>query len=99
MTFVRAVAQPLVISDAELLEQVLNDANTTVTVLVASEDRIVPRKPLLRFLEPYRNSKQLRIVEMEGLGHDPLEEDANRLIDVVEDALEKDKEQILGSKN
>ena len=95
MTFVRAMAQPLAISDADLLGRVLApEVNATVTIVIASEDRVIRSNNIRNFLEPFQD--QLSVVEMEGLGHDPFEEDAEAFVQVMEEVLEKEKSRILG---
>ena len=77
--------QTTAFTDQELLEQVL-DSNTTITVIVGGKDPVVSPKTAQKFLEPYRD--RIRIVEMEGMGHDPFEEDVDGFVNVVERILE-----------
>ena len=95
LTFTRAMAQKPALSDAQLIEQVLQeDTNATITVILGSNDRVVSTKQVKKFFDPHCH--KIRLVEMEGLGHDPFEEDAEGFVRVVEQILEEEKSQILG---
>lgn len=90
-----AMTQPTSISDNQLLEEVLKEeTNATVTIILSSRDKVVQSKRIRSFLQSYR--KQVRIVEMEGTGHDPFEEDVAGFLETLEQVLEKDKGIILG---
>ena len=95
LTFTRAMAQPKPISDSQLVEQTLKAANCTVSVIIASQDKVIQSESIRKFLEPFAD--KLEITEMEGLGHDPFEEDPESFLNVVEKVCENGKEKILGA--
>lgn len=96
LTFTRAMAQPPPMTDNQLLKQVVTpEANAIVTVIVSRTDKVIPSKRMQKFLSPFEG--KLQIVEMADVGHDPFEEDVEGFVSVVEELLEKNQEQILGS--
>ena len=80
LNFVRAQTLPRQLTDEELVQQVLSLPNTTLDVVVGSSDRVVPSKKVRKFFESFSS---VRIVEMEGLGHDPFEEDVEGFVNVA----------------
>lgn len=70
-------------SDQELLQQVL-DRGIQVDVVVGAKDIVVRPSTIRKFLEPFPT---VRIIEMEGLGHDSFEEDVDGFMSVVENLL------------
>jgi pimeloyl-ACP methyl ester carboxylesterase len=87
LRFARAQSEASDLSDAELLQRVLNLPNTTVHVIAGSKDRIVPPTTLRKFFAPF---PQIHITEMPGLGHDPFEEDVESFVKNVENLLHED---------
>ena len=67
------------------MEKVLQ-SNATIKVIVGGRDRVVPAQQVKAFLQPYQD--RIEIVEMEGLGHDPFEEDVDGFLEVLEQLLE-----------
>ena len=95
LTFTRAMSQTPAMSDAELVESVLQkETNATISVILGSNDRVVSSKQVKKFFGPH--SDEIRLVEMEGLGHDPFEEDPESFVRLVERLLEEEKTQIFG---
>ena len=72
-------------NDRELFQQVLNLPNTTVSVIVGSNDRVVPVSRIRAFVEGI--SSFVPVVELDGLGHDPFEEDVERFVSAVDHLL------------
>lgn len=94
--FSRAQALPPQISDQQAMAELLQgDNNATITIILGSKDKVIQRHRVMKFLEPFK--EKVRVYEMDGLGHDPFEEDPDRFVRVVEEALEADKDQIFGS--
>jgi pimeloyl-ACP methyl ester carboxylesterase len=87
LRFARAQSEGSDISDAELLQNVLNLPNTTVHVITGSKDQIVPSAQLRKFLARF---PQIQITEMPGIGHDPFEEDVESFVKNVENLLVED---------
>lgn len=81
LKFSQAMLQPTHFTDRELIEQVLN-SNATIKVIVGGSDRIVSANHVKSFFGPYRD--RIEVVEMEGLGHDPFEEDIDGFLSVLE---------------
>jgi pimeloyl-ACP methyl ester carboxylesterase len=82
-------------TDRELVEEVLQSSNNAVvTVILGTKDKVVCSQAVQTFLAPYKD--RVRIVKMEGLGHDPFEEDVAGFVELVEQLLHEDKEKILG---
>lgn len=74
------------LSDQELLQKVLERPNVlSVDVIVSTKDLIVRTNQVRDFLRAFPS---VRIIEMEGLGHDPFEEDVDSFVDVVEKLLD-----------
>ena len=73
-------------TDKELLERVLQLPNTTLSVILASEDRVVPPNKTRKFLKQFPS---VHIETLDGLGHDPFEEDAPVFVATVEHILQK----------
>jgi pimeloyl-ACP methyl ester carboxylesterase len=87
--FAQAMAQPCPpthLTDSELLQEVLKLENTTVAVIYGSNDRVVSPKIVNNFFQSF---PQVPLLELDGLGHDPFEEDTERFVRVVEELLEK----------
>jgi pimeloyl-ACP methyl ester carboxylesterase len=78
------MSKPTSFTDRELVEKVLQ-SNATIKVIVGGRDRVVPAKQVRAFLQPYQD--KVEIVEMEGLGHDPFEEDVEGFLGVLEKML------------
>ncbi|GKY91417.1 hypothetical protein MPSEU_000114000 [Mayamaea pseudoterrestris] len=76
------------ITDKELVKRVLQLPNTTFSVIVSSKDRVVPPKSIRDFFEEFPS---VAIEEMEGLGHDPFEEDVPTFVDTVERIIRKQR--------
>jgi pimeloyl-ACP methyl ester carboxylesterase len=70
--------------DGALLERVLNRPNTRVAVVLGGKDRVVPMSRILSF---FRNYPTVDCAVMEGLGHDPFEENVNAFVSLVEEIL------------
>jgi pimeloyl-ACP methyl ester carboxylesterase len=69
-------------SDEELLQQVLDMPNVSgVDVIVGTKDRVVPLRQVQKFLKDFSS---VRVTELEGLGHDPFEEDVEGFVQTVE---------------
>lgn len=81
LRFTRAMSG---VSDGDLVERVVNRPNTRIVVVVGEKDVVVPRK---RIEKVFADFEDVRIVEVEGCGHDPFEEKVDEFIDVVEKAL------------
>jgi pimeloyl-ACP methyl ester carboxylesterase len=87
LRFARAQSEASDMSDAELLQRVLNLPNTQIHCIAGSKDRIVPPTQLRKFFAPF---PQIQITEMPGLGHDPFEEDVESFVQNVENLLHED---------
>jgi len=85
-------------SDSELFQQVLDPStNAVVTIILGTKDRVVPPRQVRKFLSEQTYPRvQVRVVEMEGLGHDPFEEDVEDFLTVLEEVLEDDGNKIFG---
>jgi pimeloyl-ACP methyl ester carboxylesterase len=68
-------------TDKELLTRVIEQPNTTVDVILSSKDRIVPAQRIHKFLKEFPTVK---VVDLDGLGHDPFEEDLPVFLDAVD---------------
>ena len=64
------------LDDGELLQQVANLPNTKVVIIYGSKDRIVPFEGSVAE-QVKKEFPTVHIVRMEGLGHDPFEEDVD----------------------
>ena len=83
--FAQAMSMPTSNTDRELLESAL-ESNARITVIVGTSDMVVSSRMLKKFLKPYLD--RIRIVEMEGLGHDPFEEDVEGFVQLVKGLLD-----------
>jgi pimeloyl-ACP methyl ester carboxylesterase len=76
-------------TDQELLRAVLGLPNVrSVDVIVGSKDRVMPIQQVRRF---FLDFPKIKIVEMERLGHDPFEEDAEFFVETVQSMLRETK--------
>lgn len=86
MHFTRAqLSQGDGLSDQELLETVLAIPNVQVHVILGAEDSVVPPAAIRKFFQPYLD--RVEIVELEGLGHDPFEEDVDTFVSAVKNLI------------
>lgn len=87
LDFARAQGLPVLESDQELLDQVLQDPNTQVSVMLGSNDRVVRPEHVHKFFQKY---PAVKVKVLPGLGHDPFEEDVHGFVDEVEKLLQWD---------
>ena len=87
LKFCTAMLRQTHFTDRELVEQVLN-SGATIKVIVGGKDRVVSARHVKRFFQPYGD--RIQIEEMEGLGHDPFEEDTEGFLSVLEHMLPAD---------
>jgi pimeloyl-ACP methyl ester carboxylesterase len=72
--------------DVELLRQVSDLADTTVVIVYGTKDNVVKiDDAVLQKLK--RNHPTIKILRMEGLGHDPFEEDKETFLSELEKVL------------
>lgn len=88
LTFSRAQSLPRDLTDMELLEHVLQLPNTTVNVIISSKDKIVPPTTTREILKAFPSVK---VVELDGLGHDPFEEREITFVECVKNVLDNEK--------
>jgi len=86
LSFSRAQSLPTDLTDRELVENVLKLSNTSVSVIVGTKDIVVPTETVFRFLKDFPT---VRIVELDGLGHDPFEEDTESFVQAVKEVTEE----------
>jgi pimeloyl-ACP methyl ester carboxylesterase len=73
-------------SDQQLVDAVVNLPNlSSIHVMVGSKDRIVSPQNLEQF---FRNYSSIQIQVMDGLGHDPFEENAGLFVEMVQSLLQ-----------
>ena len=77
--------QPTGVTDDDLISQVLELPNTTIDVIVAAHDVVVPPRYVRSYLAPFQD--KIGIVQLNNLGHDPHEEDVNLFVDTVSSLL------------
>lgn len=76
------------LNDGELLQQVVNLPNTKVVIIYGSKDRIVRFEGAVA--EKVKKAfPTVHIVRMEGLGHDPFEEDVDGFLREIKAVMEK----------
>ncbi len=76
------------LNDGELLQQVVNLPNTKVVIIYGSKDRIVRFEGSVA--EKVKKAfPTVHIVRMEGLGHDPFEEDVDGFLREMKAVMEK----------
>jgi pimeloyl-ACP methyl ester carboxylesterase len=86
LRFTRAQLLPTDFTDSALLQQVLELPNVlSVDVIVGSKDKIMRPAQLREFLKAF---PRVRFKEMEGLGHDPFEEDVEGFLRTLENLLD-----------
>ncbi|CAB9507717.1 expressed unknown protein [Seminavis robusta] len=84
---------PTTPTDQELVEQVVSLSNTVVTVVCGPHDKLVSGPFVRKFFAPHGDD--IRIVEMEGLAHNPMEEDVGRFVGLLEQLWEEDKGRLI----
>lgn len=81
----QASGQTLNSSDEDLLQAVLGLPNIcSVDVILGSNDRIVKQGIIREFFRPF---PQVTLTEMEGLGHNPFEEDCEGFMEILQRVL------------
>lgn len=86
ISFARAIQSS---DDADLLRQVANLPNTTVVVVYGSKDNVVRvNKNVLDLLK--NDFPMVNVLRMEGLGHDPFEEDKDMFLSEFDKILQTD---------
>lgn len=73
--------------DVQLLKEVANLKDTKVVIVYGSKDNVVRIEGSVseRLKEEYPS---ITLVRMEGMGHDPFEEDVDGFLKALENALE-----------
>ena len=69
--------------DELLLQQVLNLPNTTVAIVIGTKDKVIPPRVTTDFLSAFQD-QNIKVVPMEGLGHNTFEEDTEAFMGVVD---------------
>jgi pimeloyl-ACP methyl ester carboxylesterase len=70
------------VDERSLFQQVLNRPKTRLVVLRGNQDRVVTKSMLDTFLVPF---PAVQVIELDGLGHDPFEEDVERFISTLDE--------------
>jgi pimeloyl-ACP methyl ester carboxylesterase len=73
--------------DTVLLRRVLELPNCRVFVIQGSNDRVVPASRTRKFLKEFQD--RVPIMELEGLGHDPFEENTESFCRAVDEILKQ----------
>ena len=69
--------------DAQLLKEAVNLPNTTVLVVYGTKDNVVPvNEKVLNLLKS--DYPAVKVLRMEGLGHDPFEEGKEAFVSELE---------------
>ena len=68
------------VTDAQLMEQVLELPNTRVVVIRGEKDQVVPRQFVKNFFDMFPD---VPVYELKGQGHDPFEENVDEFVDTV----------------
>lgn len=74
--------------DRLLFRQVLDLPNTTVAIVLGSEDKVIPIEMTRKFLSDFQDD-DLNVIQLEGLGHNPFEEDVETFMHAVENIINK----------
>lgn len=69
--------------DARLLQQVLDLSNTTVAVVIGTEDKVIPPRVTTDFLSTFQD-RNIQVIPLKGLGHNTFEEDVEAFMRIVE---------------
>ena len=69
------------VDERGLFQHVLNRPNTRLVVMRGNKDGVVTKAMLDTFLVPFPG---VQVIELDGLGHDPFEEDAELFISTLE---------------
>lgn len=76
--------------DKALFQQVLDLPNTTVAIVIGAEDKVIPPHITLSFLSDFKD-QDLKVIQLENLGHNTFEEDVETFINAVEAILKEKK--------
>ena len=68
--------------DSDLFRAVVNRKNCRILVIRGTRDRVISSETLGKFFSEFQD--KVSIVELDGLGHDPFEEDVETFVDTVE---------------
>ena len=70
--------------DVKLLSDVISLPNTSVYIIHGSRDKVVPLKNSMAFVDLY---PQVKLKVLDGVGHNPFEEDVEGFILAVDDLM------------
>ena len=74
------------VREGDLLDQVARRPNTRIAVILGSRDKVIRRKTVEKVFSKFPN---VPILEIEGCGHDPFEENVDGFLDALEYAVSK----------
>ena len=86
LEFGRAVCFPR--DDAGTLRKVVERRNTRVVVMRGTKDRVIANSTMRAFLGQYGD--RISFIDLEGVGHDPFEEDTDQFISKLEQWMSED---------
>jgi len=69
--------------ELKLLQDVLKQPNTRVTIIHGSSDPIVPFSMSRKIVEELLPEEKINLISMPGMGHDPFEEGMEEFIEIV----------------
>ena len=72
--------------DVKLLNDVLSASNTSVYIIHGTKDKVISIKNSKAFVELF---PQIQLVTLDGIGHNPFEEDVEGFVRVVHNLIDK----------
>lgn len=81
LRFARAMKS---VSDEDLVRRVATRPNTRIVVILGSRDKVIPRKTVDKVFSEF---PEIPILEVDGCGHDPFEENVDVFVDLIEEVL------------
>jgi pimeloyl-ACP methyl ester carboxylesterase len=74
------------VTEGDLVRRVACRPNTRIVVILGSRDKVIPRKMVDKVFSEF---PEIPILEIDGCGHDPFEENVDAFIDLIEEVLAK----------
>ncbi|KAG7353482.1 serine aminopeptidase, S33 [Nitzschia inconspicua] len=74
-------------NDNTLMQRVLELPNTKVAIILGSRDRVVTSNQVRRFMKVADPNGKVKMIELDGLGHDAFEEDEQTFCRTVDELL------------
>lgn len=73
--------------EIKLLTDVMGLPNTNITIIHGTKDAVLPFESSKRIVEKNSNHHEVKLIAVDGCGHDPMEEDVDKFVKILEDNI------------